>query len=173
MNRTEKQQTIDDLNKIFTENPGVFLFGFSGINVPEITDLRRQITQCGSTYRVVKNRLAARAAKDTAAAQLTEHFQGPTAVAYTDSDPIGLAKVVRDFAKSHPGLEFKAGILESKVLSAEQVQQLADMPSREELLAKLLYLLRAPLTQLAAALQSPLRNLASVLSQMAEKAEKD
>ncbi len=168
MNRTEKEQAIEDLNKIFSGHPGVFLFGFSGINVPEITELRRQITGSGSTYRVIKNRLAIRAAQQTALEALTEHFQGPTAVAYTEADPVGLAKVVRDFAKNHPGLEFKAGVLESRILSAQQVEQLAEMPSHEELIAKLLYLLKAPLTQLAGALQSPLRNLGSVLSQLAE-----
>ncbi len=174
MNRTEKQQTIEDLNKIFSDHPGVFLFGFSGINVPDMTELRRRITRCGSTYRVVKNRLAVRAAQETDLEALTEHFRGPTAVAYTEADPVGLAKVVRDFAKNHPGLKFKAGVLESEVLSAKQVEQLAEMPSHEELIAKLLYLLQAPLTQLAGALQSPLRNLGSVLSQWAEaKSEKD
>ena len=174
MTRTEKQQTIEDLNKIFSDHPGVFLFGFSGINVPDITELRRRIIACGSTYRVVKNRLAARAAQETALEAVTEHFQGPTAIAYTQADPVGLAKVVRDFAKNHPGLEFKGGVLESKALSAKQVEQLAEMPSHEQLIAKLLYLLRAPLTQLAGALQSPLRNLGSVLSQLAEaKSEKN
>lgn len=174
MNRTEKQQAIDDLNKIFSEHSGVFLFGFSGINVPDITELRRQISGSGSTYRVIKNRLAVRAAEKTALEALTEHFQGPTAMAFTASDPVALAKVVRDFAKDHPGLEFKAGVLERQVLSAKQVEQLAEMPSQEELIAKLLYLLRAPLTQLAGALQSPLRNLGSVLKQLAEaKQEKN
>lgn len=169
MNRTEKELAIKDLNQAFNDNSAVFLFGFSGIDVPEITKLRRQVAQSGNFYKVVKNRLALRAAEETAVAQLGEHFSGPTAVALTGDDPVGLAKTIKEFIKTHPGLEFKAGVLDQKNLTADEVEQLADMPSRDELLSKVVYLLQSPLTQFAGALQSPLRNLASALKQLAEK----
>lgn len=173
MNRTEKQQTVDQLRDVFTQNSGVFLFGFSGISVPDITELRREISKGGSSYRVVKNRLAIRAAQETAAEALADQFRGPTALAYSESDPVGLAKTVKAFVKNHPGIEFKAGVLDNKTtLNAEEVEQLADMPSREELLSKLLYLLNAPVTRLASALNSPLVNLGSVLKQLEEAKQK-
>lgn len=172
MDRTEKQQNIEDLNQIFSGNTGVFLFGFSGIDVPDITKLRQEIHNGGSQYRVVKNRLAKRAAQDTAVAQLADYFSGPTAIAFTSDDVVGLAKAVKKFSEDHSGFEFKAGVLNEKALNADEVKQLADMPSREELLSKLIFLMQAPVRQFAAALQSPLRNMASCLTQIAEKKEK-
>ncbi|HSR53664.1 MAG TPA: 50S ribosomal protein L10 [Acidobacteriota bacterium] len=171
MDRTQKQQNIEDLNQIFSGNTGVFLFGFSGIDVPDITQLRHEIYKGGSRYQVVKNRLAKRAAEDTAVAQLSEYFSGPTAIAYTSENVVGLAKAVKKFAEDHSGFEFKAGVLNETALSADEVKQLADMPSREELLSKVVFLMQAPLRQFAAALQSPLRNLASGLKQIAEQKE--
>lgn len=172
MNRSEKQQAIDNLNQVFKENPGVFLFGFRGINVPDVTELRRRVRDSGNSYHVVKNRLAIRAARGTAVEKIGEHFSGPTAVAYSADDPVALAKTIKTFLKDHTGVEFKAGVLNEAALSAGQVEELADMPSRDELLVKFLGLLKGPLTQLAGALQAPLRNLGSALKQLEEvKAE--
>ncbi len=171
MNRTDKQQVVEDLNQVFSKNAGIFLFGFSGIDVPQITELRSKVYQSGCGYRVVKNRLAKRAAQDTVMEQLADSFQGPTAVATTADNPVPLAKIMKAFVKEYPGLEFKGGVLNEKALTASEVEQLAEMPSREELLSKLVYLLQAPLTQFAAALQSPLRNMASLLKQIGESKE--
>lgn len=169
MKKAEKQQLVDELNKTFKENKSVWLIHFRGINVPDVVALRRKVAEARSEYRVVKNSLALRAAKDTSVAQLEAHFDGPTAIAYTSSDPVALAKVVTEFAKGNPSIRFKAGVLEGVVLSGEQFKELAGMVSREELLSKLLFLLNAPLSRLASALQSPLRDLASVVKQVAEK----
>jgi large subunit ribosomal protein L10 len=109
------------------------------------------------------------AVEDTSLEVLREHFQGPTAIAYTGGDPVALAKVLKDFISDHPSLAFKAGVVEGKSFSASDVELLAKMPSRPELMSKLVYLLNAPLVRLATALQSPLRGLASVLKQLAEK----
>lgn len=172
MERSAKQQVVEELNAAFRTNGGVLLIDFSGVNVADETELRRKVAAAGSTYRVVKNTLARRAAEETAVAALHAHFRGPTAVAMTQQDPVGLAKAVTDFLKAHPGMAFKAGVLDGAVLTAEDVSALADMPSRQELLSKLLYLLQSPLTRLASALQSPLRNLASALKQIEEQKEK-
>lgn len=173
MNRVEKQDVVKELNETFKVNKSVLLINFTGLNVADSTDLRRKISEAECGYRVVKNRLALRALEDTSVEELKEHFQGPTAIAYTLGDPVVLAKVLKTFIEDHPAMSFKAGIVDGQAVSASEMESLAEMPSRLELLTKLLYLLNAPLTRLASALQSPLRDLASVLKQLEEKREKE
>ena len=169
MNRTEKQTFVEDLNKTFKASTSVLLINFEGVNVLAQSELRREISKVDSCYQVIKNRLALRAVEDTSLEALREHFQGPTAIAYTGGDPVALAKVLKNFIRDHPSVAFKAGVVEGKTFSASDVERLAKMPSRPELMSKLVYLLNAPLVRLATALQSPLRGLASVLKQLAEK----
>jgi len=169
MNRSEKESLVEDLNRMFKVSTSVLLINFEGINVLAQSELRRKISKVDSGYQVIKNRLALRAVEDTSLEVLREHFQGPTAIAYTGGDPVALAKVLKDFISDHPSVAFKAGVVEGKTFSASDVELLAKMPSRPELMSKLVYLLNAPLVRLATALQSPLRGLASVLKQLAEK----
>lgn len=166
MERAQKEQLVAELKQAFQENRSVLLISFKAVTVPDITELRHQISETGSGYRVVKNTLALRAAEDTPVARLKEHFVGPTAIAFTAGDPVALAKVLKTFIQTHPGMTFKAGVLGERLLSSEEIEELADLPSREVLLGKLLYLLNAPLARLAGALTAPLRNLASVLQQL-------
>jgi large subunit ribosomal protein L10 len=173
MNRVEKEDVIKELNETFKVNKSVLLIDFTGLNVADSTNLRQKISEAECGYRVIKNRLALRALEDTSLDGLKEHFQGPTAIAYTVGDPVALAKLLKTFIEDHPGMSFKAGVVDGQAVSAGEMENLAEMPSRPELLAKLLYLLNAPLTQFATALQSPLRNLASVLKQLGEKKEKE
>lgn len=169
MNRTEKADIVEDLHQSFLENGGVIVLDFKGISVPDITELREKVRLADGRYTVVKNTLALRAAEGTVIAELKDCFRGPTAVAVTGGDTVALAKVLKDFVKNRQGMTFKAGVLEGHVISHAQVESLADLPSREELLSKLLFLLNAPLTRLASALSSPVRNLAVVLSEVAKK----
>ncbi len=169
MNKSEKQTLVEDLNKMFKASTSVLLINFEGVNVLAQSELRREISKVDSGYQVIKNRLALRAVEDTSLEVLREYFQGPTAIAYTGGDPVALAKVLKDFIRDHPSVAFKAGVVEGKTFSASEVERLAKMPSRPELMSKLVYLLNAPLVRLATALQSPLRGLASVLKQLAEK----
>ena len=169
MNRSEKESLVEDLNKMFKANTSVLLINFEGINVSAQSELRREISKVDSGYQVIKNRLALRAIEDTSLEALREHFQGATAIAYTGGDPVALAKVLKEFISDHPSVAFKAGVVEGKTFSAGDVELLAKMPSRPELMSKLVYLLNAPLVRLATALQSPLRGLALVLKQLAEK----
>lgn len=171
MKRVEKGEVVEDLKSAFQESAGLILVDFRGINVPDITELRRKVRESGSDYRVVKNTLAIRAAEETPVADLKDFFKGPTAIAYTSEDAVNLAKVLKEFAKENAGMSFKAGMIDGKPISVEQVNDLAELPSREELLSKLVFLLNAPLTRFATALQSPLRNLASLLSQLETKKE--
>lgn len=168
MNKAEKIEVVEHLHRTFSERGSVLLLNFKAINVPDITELRRKIRLSSAGYEVVKNTLAIRASEGTPVAGVKGQFVGPTAVAYSD-DPVGLAKILKDFCKTNPGMSFKGGVLEGKVISDQQAEGLAEMPSREELIAKLLYVLNAPLTKFASALQSPVRNLAVVLKQVAEK----
>ena len=171
MNRAEKQDVVKELNETFKGNDSVLLINFTGLNVADSTDLRRKISEVECGYRVIKNRLALRALEDTSLEELKEHFQGPTAIAYTGGDPVALAKILKTFIQDHPAMSFKAGIVEGQAVSASEMENLAGLPSRIELLTKLVYLLNTPLTRLATALQSPVRELASVLHQLGEKKE--
>ena len=173
MKRDTKQQIVEELRQTFKENKGLWLIDFRGINVAGVTQLRRKVAEVQSHYRVVKNSLALRAAGDTSIEPLKAFFDGPTAIAYTTADPVALVKVVTEFAREHPEIRFKAGILDGTLISSDQVAELARMPSREELISKLLFLLTAPVRQLATALGSPLGNLASVVRQIRERKEKE
>ena len=168
MNRSEKADVVKELQKVFRESGSVILIDFKNVNVPDITELRRKVRESDSEYRVVKNTLALRAAEGTSVDEIKQYFEGPTAVAYTEENVVGLAKVLRSFIKEHSGMSFKVGVLDGQVVSDEQVSSLADMPSREELLSKVLFLLNAPLTQLALALKSPVQKLAYLLKQLEE-----
>lgn len=174
MDKAEKHRIATELNQAFVAHGSILLIDFTGINVAAETELRRKVAETGGSYRVVKNTLALRAAADTPVAQLKEHFRGPTAVALTQDDPVGLAKVLSGFLKAHPTMSFKVGVLDETVISSQEMSALAQMPSRAELLSKVVFLLQAPLRRLVMALQSPVSNLASLLKQLEErKEEKD
>jgi large subunit ribosomal protein L10 len=168
MHKSEKQEVVEELKKVFRDSGSVILIDFKNIDVPDITELRRKVRESDSQYRVVKNTLALRAAEGTSVEEIKQHFEGPTAIAYSGENVVGLAKVLRDFIKDHPGMNFKVGVLEGQVVSDKQVLSLADMPTREELLSKVLFLMNAPLTQLARALKSPVQKLAYLLKQLEE-----
>jgi len=166
MNRVEKQQTIESLNEQFRSIQSAFLIDYRGVKVVEATELRRKIREIDGCYVVVKNTLALLAAKQTELEQLEQHFQGPTAVAYHHKDVVGLAKVLNEISKSNPNFQFKAALIEGKVVPASEIQAIASMPSREVLLSKLAFLLLAPLQKLGMVLKAPVRDLSLVLKQI-------
>ncbi len=172
MNRTEKQELIEELHKEFAASPHVVLVDFRGLDVPSVTEFRRKVKASGSRYRVVKNSLALRAAKGTALEKLEGRFEGTTGVAYTGDDPVALAKVLTDFAKDHPELAVKAGVVSGdQVLDAAGVKTLSTMPGLAELRAQLLGLLQAPATQLVRLLATPATQLARVMKAHQDKQE--
>lgn len=171
MNRAEKAEQIEQLGAGLTKSSNAILFAFAGLKVPEVTELRRQVRATKSHYVVVKNTLALRAAKGTALEALSDHFVGATAVVFNDDNPVALAKVLTAFAKTNPNLVFKAALVEGKAIKADQIKSIAEMPSREELVSKLLFLMQSPLRRLVTVLNGPIRNLAGVVAQIAEKAE--
>ncbi|HEY3170588.1 MAG TPA: 50S ribosomal protein L10 [Thermoanaerobaculia bacterium] len=172
MNRTEKTAMVEALSKDLAKSSNAILFAFAGLKVPEVTELRRQVRGAQSKYLVVKNTLALRATKGTALEAVAEHFTGATAVAYNQSNPVALARVLTAFAKINPHLVFKAAVIEGRAVPAAQIRAIAEMPSREELVSKLLFLMQSPLRRLVTVLNGPARNLASVVSQIAEQKSK-
>ena len=170
MNRTEKQVLIEDLHAEFGRSSHAILVDFRGLSVPAVTEFRRKVRQSGSRYRVVKNSLALRALKDTPLEKLAAKFDQTTGVAYTGADPVVLAKVLVDFAKEHPALVVKAGLVSGEqMLDAEGVKALSTMPSLPQIRARLLGLLNAPATKLVRLLNTPAQQLARVLKAHEEK----
>jgi large subunit ribosomal protein L10 len=164
VNRTEKQQQVTDLHTRFEGAKFGFLLDFNGLTVTQDTELRNKLRDANVDYRVVKNRLAKLALKDTALESLSEHFVGPTAVALTADDPAALAKVLLEFAKDNKALEVKAGILEAgTTITPEQVKTLSELPSLPQLQAQLLGLIQGPARQLATVLAEPGRQMARLL----------
>ena len=173
MNRTEKAEQIEQLGAGLVKSGNAILFGFAGLKVPEVTELRRQVRATKSQYVVVKNPLVLRAAKGTALEALSDQFVGATAVAYNDDNPVALAKVLTAFAKANPNLVFKGALVEGKAIAAAEIKAIAELPTREELVSKLLFLMQSPLRRLVTVLNGPIRNLAGVVFQIAEKKEKE
>jgi large subunit ribosomal protein L10 len=167
MNRDEKQQSVAELNAELGAAANAFVLEFKGITVPQVTELRRQIRDTRSKYVVVKNTLALIATKDSPMGALSTFFKGPTAVAYGD-DAVALAKALTKFAKDVPAITFKGAILEGKAVPATQIEEIANLPTREELVSRLLYLLQTPVRNLVTVLSANQRNLAVVLDQIAK-----
>lgn len=166
MNKAEKQQTVDSLGEQFRSINSAFLINYRGVKVVDATELRRKIREIDGHYVVVKNTLAMRAAKQTKLEQLEPYFQGPTAVAYHQKDVVRLAKLLTEINKSNPNFAFKAALVEGKVVPTSEIQAIASMPSREVMLSKLVFLLKAPVQRLCMVLKAPVRNLNLVLKQI-------
>jgi large subunit ribosomal protein L10 len=172
MNKTEKQALVEELHQEFGGSAHAVLVDFRGLSVPAVTEFRRKVRQSGSRYRVVKNTLALRAVKDTPLEKLGPKFDNATGVAYTGKDPVALAKVLMDFAKDHPQLVVKGGLVSgTQMLDADGVKALSTMPGLPELRSRLLGLLKAPAGQLVRLLNTPATQLARVLGARGEKLE--
>jgi large subunit ribosomal protein L10 len=169
MNREEKAQVISQFAEGIGQATNAFLIEFKGITVPQVTELRKQVRETGSKYVVVKNTLALIAVEDSPLTQLREQFKGPTAVAFNATDAVMLAKALTKFAKDVPAVQFKGALLNGQVVPASEIQAIANLPTREELISKLLYLMQHPIRGLVTVLQANIRNLAVVLDQVAKQ----
>ncbi len=169
MERADKQKTVESLNEKLRSVAAVFAIDYRGIKVSEATEFRRKISETGATYRVVKNTLTKRALQGTGFDSLEEHLEGMTGLAFTDADPVALAKAIHDFAKDVPAIAFKGGIFDDKVMDESQFKALASLPSKEALQSQLLSVLQAPIRNLLSVLQAPSRDLILVLKAKADK----
>jgi len=169
--KSEKQKDLDNLKTELAKVSTVILTTFQGITVEDDTKLRRAVQAAGGKYQVVKNTLAERAGSGTAAEGVLKNLKGTHSIAYTATDPVALAKALTKIAKDVPAFQFKSGVVEGKVISIAEIKQLAEMPSREELISKIMFLLNAPAQRIALALNALPRNLAVTVSE-AVKANK-
>lgn len=167
--RAVKQKEVEELRRELERAEHLFVTGFEKLTVAQDFELRKAVRNAGGRYRVIKNRLAERAAEGTPAAALLKGLTGMNSLAWTQGDPVALAKALTSYAKDNPVLTFKAGMVQGRVIDVGAIQELATLPSREELLGKLLYLIQAPAQRLAAAINAVGRNLAVVLDQAVQQ----
>ena len=163
--RSEKQEDLDKLKSELARVSTVILTTFQGIKVDEDTKLRRAVQAAGGKYKVVKNTLAERAGAGTPAENLLKNLTGTNSIAYTETDPVALAKAITKIAKDVPAFQFKSGVVEGRVVSIADVKQFANLPSKEELISKIMFLLNAPAQRIAVALNALPRNLAVTVNE--------
>jgi large subunit ribosomal protein L10 len=172
MKRTDKEGFVEDFRERIQESPAVFLTDFSGLDVKSMTVLREELKKNGAEYLVVKNRLVLRAIQESDLPDLSDWLTGPTGVVLGHSGPVEAAKTVSDFAKSHDNRPaFKVGVLENAVLDETQIQRLAKLPPKDQLLAMLAGALEAPMSALAGALGAKLQEMSGLLKALQEKKE--
>ncbi|HZD25143.1 MAG TPA: 50S ribosomal protein L10 [Alphaproteobacteria bacterium] len=170
MDRAQKRQAVTELNEVFTSTSAVVVTHYSGLNVAQLSELRRQMREAGATFKVTKNRLTKLALEGTPYSKIADLLTGPTAIAYS-ADPVAPAKVVVEFAKKHEKLVVLGGAMGETLLDDKSVKALAELPSLDELRGKLVGLLQAPATKVAGVLQAPAGQLARVLAAQGAKEE--
>ena len=163
--KEDKKKEIDALRQDLERSKNLFVTGYEKLKVGQDFELRKAVRNVGGKYRVVKNNLAERASEGTPAEQVLKGLRGMTSVAYTTNDPVALAKALTTYARTNPTFTFKAGIVEGRAIDVRAINDLANMPPKEAIFARLLYLINAPAQRLVTALNAVSRDLAVVVDQ--------
>ncbi len=163
--RSEKKKDVEALRQELERTSHMFVTSFEKLTVAQDFELRRAIRSAGGRYRVIKNNLAAKAAEGTPAAPLLGGLKGMTSLAYTTGDPVALAKSLTAYAKANPSFTFKAGMVEGRAIDVRSIGDLANMPSKEQLIGKVMWLINSAAQRLAVSLNGVARNLAVVIDQ--------
>jgi large subunit ribosomal protein L10 len=163
--KNEKKKDLEDLKKTLEENKNIFITGYEKLTVSQDFQLRKAVRDAGGKYRVVKNNLAAKAGEGTPAGDLLAKLKGMTSLAYTANDPVALAKALTKYSRDNAAFTFKAGMVEGRVIDVKAISELASLPSKEQLYAKLLFLINASATRVVTSVSGVSRNLAVVLDQ--------
>lgn len=166
--KSDKEKDLEALKKDFQKANNIFVTGYEKMTVQQDYELRKTIRAAGGNYKVIKNNLADKASDGTAAEQLMKNLVGMTALAYTAKDPVALAKALTAYSKTVPAFTFKAGMVEGRVIDIKAINELVTLPPREEILAKVLFLIQASAQQLVTSIGGVSRNLAVVLDQAAK-----
>jgi large subunit ribosomal protein L10 len=170
--KAQKQKDLEALTEQFQKAKAAMLVGFKGMTVPKDQELRNQLREAGVSYEVVKNTLARKAAAGTPIEQAADQFKGVTAIALSQQDPVGLSKAITKFTKANPDVfSFKVGIVEGKVVELRDVEAIASLPSKEELISKFMFLVNAQAQRLATVTSAVARNLAIVVDQIRAQKE--
>jgi large subunit ribosomal protein L10 len=170
--KAQKQKDLEALIEQFKKANAAMLVGFQGMTVQKDQELRNQLREAGVSYEVVKNTLARKAAEGTVLEQAADQFKGVTAVALSQQDPVGLSKAIAKFTKANPEIfKFKVGIVEGKVVALRDVEAIASLPSKEELISKIMFLVNAQAQRLATVTSAVARNLAIVIDQVRAQKE--
>ena len=163
--RDDKEKDVQGLRQDMEKSKNLFVTGYEKLRVDQDFELRKAVRGAGGKYRVIKNNLAEKASEGTPAEPVLKGLRGMTSLAYTTKDPVALAKALTTYAKNNPTFTFKAGLVEGRVIDIKAINDLANMPSREEILSRLLFLINAPAQRLVTAMNAVGRNLAVVVDQ--------
>lgn len=169
VSKAKKQEQVEKLSKDLNNVSNVVVATYAKLTVAQDYELRKALRGAGAKYQVVKNTLAERAAKGTKVEGALKDLAGVTSIAYTTGDPVAMAKALTKYAKDTPEFTFKIGVVEGRVINLKEIEALASMPSKEELMSKLLFLINAPAQRLATAINAVPRNLAVVINQAVEQ----
>jgi large subunit ribosomal protein L10 len=169
MLRREKEAVIAEVQQLFTDTENLFFSDYRGLTVEELGELRRKLRESGASFRIVKNTLGAIAADRAGRELLKELLSGPTAVTFCGDDPVGAAKALADFARTHPQLEMRGGVLDTSLIDGDGVKVLASLPPRDVLIAQVVGTMAAPMTGLVTVLQGTISGFVRALDQVAQQ----
>ena len=168
LTKEQKREQSDQLRNTLSDISTLFLLENTGLNVNDVNVLRSEIRKTEGTYRVVKNSVVKLAVEGTQLEVITPYMTGPKTLAFTEGDAVSLAKALKTFIEDHPELSIQHAYLEGQLLDAKAAAKIADLPTKDELISKLLYVLQSPIRRLVVALNSPIQQLATVVDQIAE-----